>query len=73
MVSKYPVLDHFIADILHTAHLDNAEILFFAPHMHTMFVKPSGNVPPMRPSSVSCQMVEKFPYTMWVYEDDIEN
>ena len=39
-VAKYPGMDRFIAYILHKARLDSAEILFYIPHMQTMFVKP---------------------------------
>ncbi len=71
-VAKYPGMDRFLADILHTAHLDSAEILFYAPEMKTMFVKPKGTMPPLRPSSISFPMSDEKPYTMWVNEGDIE-
>lgn len=72
-VAKYPGMDRFIADILHTARLDSAEILFYAPEMKTMFVKPKGTMPPSRPSSISSPMTDEKPYTMWVNENDIED
>lgn len=72
-VAKYPGIDKFMSDILHTAHLDSAEILFYAPHMHTMFVKTNGIMPPLRPSSISSPMSDAKPYTMWVNKDDIED
>lgn len=72
-VAKYPGMDRFIADILHTVHLDSAEILFYAPEMLTMFVKPKGAMPPLRPSSISSTMSDEKPYTMWINEDDIED
>lgn len=72
-VAKYPGMDRFIADILHTAHLDSAEILFYAPEMKTMFVKPKGTMSPLRPSSISSPMSDEKPYTMWVSESDIED
>lgn len=72
-VAKYPGMDRFIADILHTARLDSAEILFYAPEMKTMFVKPKGTMPPLRPSSISSPMTDEKPYTMWVNENDIED
>ena len=72
-VANYPEMDRFLSDILHTAHLDSAEILFYAPHMLTMFVRPKGSMPPMRPSSVSSPMTDERPYTMWVNEGDIED
>lgn len=72
-VAKYPGMDRFIADILHTAHLDSAEILFYAPEMLTMFVKPRTAMPPLRPSSISSPMSAERPYTMWVNEDDVED
>ena len=55
-VAKYPGMDGFLADILHTARLDSAEILFYAPEMLTMFVKPKRVMSPLRPSSVSSPM-----------------
>lgn len=72
-VAKYPGMDKFMSDILHTAHLDSAEILFYAPHMLTMFVRPNGVRPPRRPSSISSPMSDAKPYTMWVNRDDIED
>lgn len=72
-VAKYPGMDRFIADILHTARLDGAEILFYAPEMKTMFVKPKGTIPPLRPSSISSPMTDEKPYTMWINENDIED
>lgn len=72
-VAKYPGMDRFMSDILHTAHLDSAEILFYAPHMCTMFVRPNGIMPPLRPSSISSPMSDAKPYTMWVNKDDIED
>lgn len=72
-VAKYPGMDKFMSDILHTAYLDSAEILFYAPLMHTMFVRPNGIMPPMKPSSISSPMTDANPYTMWVNKDDIED
>lgn len=72
-VAKYPGIDRFMSDILHTCRLDSAEILFYAPHMQTMFVRPVGIIPPMKPSSISTPMQDERPYTMWVHKDDIED
>ena len=72
-VAKYPGMDSFLADILHTARLDSAEILFYAPEMLTMFVKPKRVMSPLRPSSVSSPMSDEKPFTMWVNEGDIED
>ncbi len=72
-VAKYPGMDKFISDILHTAHLDNAEILFYAPHMQTMFVRPDSIMPPMRPSSIHSPMPDERPISMCVHKDDIED
>ena len=72
-IAKYPGMDGFLADILHTARLDSAEILFYAPEMKTMFVKPKRAMPPLRPSSVSSPMSDEKPFTMWVNEGDIED
>lgn len=72
-VAKYPGMDRFIADILHAARLDSAEILFYAPEMQTMFVRPKNPLHPMRPMSISCPMTDEKPYTMWVHKDDAED
>ena len=72
-VVKYPKMDRFLAEILHTAHLDSAEILFYAPEMKIMFVKPKGIFPPLRPSSISSPVTDEKPYTMWVNESDTED
>ena len=72
-VAKYPGMDRFLADILHTARLDSAEILFYAPEMKTMFVKPKRVMSPLRPSSVHSPMSDEMPISMCVHEDDIED
>ncbi|MDE6842291.1 MAG: hypothetical protein K2J24_02070 [Muribaculaceae bacterium] len=69
---KYPGMDKLISDILHTARLDSAEILFYAPNMQTMFVRPKEGVQLTRPSSLSSSLTDERPYTMWIYEDDVE-
>lgn len=70
---RYPGMDRFLADILHSARLDSAEILFYAPNMLTMLVRPRGAMPPLRPSSVCSPLGDERPYTMWVSKDDIED
>lgn len=72
-VAKYPGMDRWLGNILHTCHLDSAEILFYAPHMATMFVRPNGDVPHIRPSSITSPMADERPYTMWIYKDDMED
>ena len=72
-VAKYPGMDRFLADILHTCRLDSAEILFYAPNMQTLFVKPKTPLPPMKPSSISSPMSDEVPFTLWIHEDDIED
>ncbi|MDE6272482.1 MAG: hypothetical protein K2M31_05700 [Muribaculaceae bacterium] len=71
--SKYPGMERFIADILHTAHLDSAEILFYAPQMQTMFVRLKTPFPPLKPSSISSPMHDENPFTSWIHEEDIED
>ena len=71
-LDKYPGMDRFLADILNTAHLDNAEILFYAPEMQSMFVKLNSEMTPLRPSSISSPLSDEKPYTMWIYEDNVE-
>lgn len=72
-VARYSGMDKFMSDILHSVHLDSAEILFYAPHMQTMFVRPKGVMPLLKPSSISSPMSDAKPYTMWVHKDDIED
>ncbi|MDE6298452.1 MAG: hypothetical protein K2M10_02215 [Muribaculaceae bacterium] len=71
-VAKYPGMKKFLQEILHTAHLDGAEILFYTPNMQTMFVKPKNNLPSIRPTSITTPMSDDSPYTLWIYDDDIE-
>lgn len=66
---KYPGMKNFIADVLHTAQLDSAQVLLYAPHMSIMFVKPLLPMKPVRPSSLTSPMDDKAPYTMWTYEE----
>ncbi len=72
-VEKYPGLDKFLADVLHTCKLDSAKILFYSPDMHTMVVEPKGKVAPERPASISVRITDDKPYTTWVYDDDVED
>lgn len=71
-VAKYPGMDRFMADILHTAHLDSAEILFYAPCMSSMFVIPKSPSAAVRPSSISSNMDERT-CTLWTYDNDPED
>lgn len=72
-VAKYPGMDRFLSDILHTCRLDSAEILFYAPHMQKMFVRLRKPFPPMKPASITTPMSDENPYTMWVHKEDIED
>ena len=65
-------MDNFLGDLLTTANLENSEILFYAPEMQSMFVKLNSDIPPIRPSSISSPLSDDKPYTMWIYEDDVE-
>lgn len=71
-LEKYPGMDKFLEDILKTAHLDNSEILFYVPEMQSMFVRLKTEMSPLRPSSISSPLSDEFPYTTWIYEDDVE-
>lgn len=83
-VRKYPGMERFISDILHTARLDSAEILFYAPEMAMMFVRTGNRLPLSRPSSISSPLTpsislspsptnEDRPFTMWIYDNDMED
>ncbi len=71
--AKYPGMGKFLAEILKTSGLENDEVLFYSPDHGKIFVRLTGSAPAKRPSSVSADMDEEHPYTMWVYEDDMEN
>lgn len=70
--AKYPGMDRYMADILHAVGLDSADILFFTPHMHTMFVIPKEPLRHLRPASITSNIAEKL-YTMWVNDADVED
>lgn len=72
-MAQYPGMNSFLSDILHSCHIDGQEILFYAPHMETLFVRLNHPIPPMKPSSISSRMSDENPYTMWVHKDDVEN
>lgn len=71
-VKRYPGMEEFMADILHTARLDSAEILFYAPCMNTMFVRPGKAPDPTRPSSITSPL-DGTPYRMWIDKEDQED
>ncbi len=74
--AKYPGMERFIADILKTTGLENDEVLFYSPAHGKMFVRLKNEPPAKRPSSVTgnmqCLADDERPYTMWVYDDDVE-
>ena len=78
--AKYPGMEKFIADILKTTGLQNDEVLFYSPAHGKIFVKLTNEPPAKRPSSQTADMQSLMlnndnerPYTMWVYDDDIED
>lgn len=78
--AKYPGMERFIADILKTAGLQNDEVLFYSPAHGKIFVRLTNEPPAKRPSSLTSNMQSltldkdnERPYTMWVYDDDVED
>lgn len=78
--AKYPGMEKFIADILKTAGLQNDEVLFYSPAHGKIFVRLTNEPPAKRPSSLTSNMQSltldkdnERPYTMWVYDDDVED
>ena len=78
--AKYPGMERFITEILKTAGLQNDEVLFYSPAHGKMFVKLKNDFPAKRPSSLTAGMrfltlnkEYERPYTMWVYDDDVED
>lgn len=72
-LDKYPGMDKFMADILHSCRIDSAEILCYVPELERIFVKTNGIMSTGKPNSISTPMYEEKPYTMWVHDDDVEN
>lgn len=72
-IERYPGMDRFISDILHTCRLDSAEILFYAPHLHTMFVVPKSPFSPIKPYSITSPLDDERPVTMGIDEEDMGN
>ena len=71
-LNRFPGMDKFLSEILNTIHLENEEILFYAPEMQSLFVKLNSEMPSLRPSSISSPLSDDKPYTMWIYEGDKE-
>lgn len=72
-IAKYPGMDKFLKGILHDVNLEGSEILFYAPEMQTMFVLTGNKMPKDKPSSVSYCLDDENPYTMWIYDEDVED
>ena len=72
-VAKYPGMEKFIQKILHAAHLDNSEILFYAPQMQTMIVRPASTSEKLKPISITSSMNDDSPFTSWMHDDDVED
>lgn len=70
---RYPGMEKFLEEVLRAARIDSGEILFFAPEMQTMFVRLDHDPAPLRPSSISANLVDEQPYTMWISDDDVED
>ncbi len=78
--AKYSGMERFIADILKTTGLQDDEVLFYSPTHGIMFVRLTNEPPAKRPSSLTAGMhyltlnnENELPYTMWVYDDDVED
>ena len=71
--AKYPGMEKFIAEILNTAGLQNDEVLFYSPAHGKIFVRLSNEPEVKRPSSITANMNDERPYTMWIYDDDAED
>ncbi len=78
--AKYPGMERFIAGILKTAGLQNDEVLFYSPAHGKIFVRLTNEPPAKRPSSLTANMQsltldsgDERPYTMWIYDDDVED
>lgn len=71
--AKYPGMERFVAEILKTAGLQDDEVLFYSPVHGKMFVRIVNEPPAVRPSSLSSNMNDDRPYTMWIYDDDVED
>ncbi len=78
--AKYPGMEKFIADILKTTGLQNDEVLFYSPAHGKIFVRLMNERPANRPSSLTAGMSlltmnkeNERPYTMWIYDDDMED
>ncbi len=78
--AKYPGMERFVADILHTAGLESDELLFYAPAHGMMFVRLLNEPPVKQPSTFTVNLeslpLEKDydkPFTSWVYDDDVDH
>lgn len=72
-LGRYPGMDKFLSDILHTCRLDSAEILFYTPHLQSMFVHPKHPFPPIKPNSITSPLNDERPITIGIDKYDIEN
>ncbi|MCM1518004.1 MAG: hypothetical protein NC117_05115 [Pseudoflavonifractor sp.] len=78
--ARYPGMERFIADILHTVGLQDDEVLFYAPTHGKIFVRLINEPPSKRPSSLTANLPSLTidsgndrPYTLWIYDDDVED
>lgn len=72
--AKYPGMDRFIYDILHTAGIENDELLFFVPYFGTIFVRLKNECRQKKPISISSNLNDKNPpYTFSIYDNDVED
>lgn len=71
--AKYSGMDRFLGEILQTVGLADDEVLFYSPAHGKVFVRLLNEAPAKRPSSISVNMCDERPYTMWIYEDDAED
>ncbi len=68
----YPKLDNYLSRIKKEVGLSEARTLVFLPEKNTLWLELPDGYTYERPKSITKNMLDECPYTMWVRNDDAE-
>lgn len=71
-IADFNKLDVYLYDIKQNTMLERAKVLVYLPENNTMWLELPKDYVYNKPKSVTSNLYEERPYTMWVRTDDIE-
>ncbi len=68
----HPRVDKYLSHILRKTGLSGSKILLYLPERNSLWMEMPENYQHERPKSITVNMQEECPYTMWVHPDENE-